>query len=257
MKNITVVKIGGNVIDDADALKSFVKDFAKLEGPKIIIHGGGKEATKMSAKLEIPTTMIEGRRVTDAATLNVVTMVYAGLINKRIIALLQAEGCNAIGLTGADANVVTATRRNPVPIDYGYVGDIDPAKIDDSFIANLLGSGIVPVFCAIMHDGKGNLLNCNADSVASSIAIAASRIAPADLCFCFEKAGVLADIDDPTSLIRSITADIYAGLKKSGVVNKGMIPKIDNAFKAISSGVRSVTIKYSGDLLVDTGTVIS
>lgn len=257
MKNITVVKIGGNVIDDADALKSFVKDFAKLEGPKILIHGGGKEATKMSAKLEIPTTMIEGRRVTDAATLNVVTMVYAGLINKRIIALLQAEGCNAIGLTGADAKVVTATRRNPVPIDYGYVGDIDPAKIDDSFIANLLGSGIVPVFCAIMHDGKGNLLNCNADSVASSIAIAASRIAPADLCFCFEKAGVLADIDDPTSLIRSITADIYAGLKKSGVVNKGMIPKIDNAFKAISSGVRSVTIKYSGDLLVDTGTVIS
>ena len=257
MKNITVVKIGGNVIDDADALKSFVKDFAKLEGPKILIHGGGKEATKMSAKLEIPTTMIEGRRVTDAATLDVVTMVYAGLINKRIIALLQAEGCNAIGLTGADANVVTATRRNPVPIDYGYVGDIDPAKIDDSFIANLLDSGIVPVFCAIMHDGKGNLLNCNADSVASSIAIAASRIAPADLCFCFEKAGVLADIDDPTSLIRSITTDIYAGLKESGVVNKGMIPKIDNAFKAISSGVRSVTIKYSGDLLVDTGTVIS
>lgn len=184
---ITVVKIGGNVVDNPEALGRFVTDFAKLPGKKILIHGGGKEATRLSARLGIETTMIDGRRVTSRETLDVVTMVYAGLVNKRIVAALQAAGCNAIGLSGADAAVITATKRPAAPVDYGFVGDIDPAKINSSFIDTLLSSGIVPVFCAITHDGNGSLLNCNADSVASAVAIAASRIDTATLVFCFEK----------------------------------------------------------------------
>ena len=254
---ITVVKIGGNVVDNPEALSRFVDDFAALEGPKILVHGGGKEATRLSARLDIPTTMIEGRRVTTRETLDVVTMVYAGLINKRIVSALQSRGCNAIGLSGADGNIIPATRRPATPIDYGFVGDIDAAKINTDFLATLLNSGIVPVFCAIMHDGAGSLLNCNADSVASAVAVAASRIAPARLIFCFEKDGVLTDVDNPDSLIESVTGESYRILKENGVVNKGMIPKIDNAFAAISQGVSSVTIKHSDNLLKERGTTIT
>ena len=152
---IKVAKIGGNVVDNPEALSRFIAEFASLPGKKILVHGGGKEATRMSAKLEIPTTMIEGRRVTTRETLDVVTMVYAGLVNKRIVSMLQAAGCNALGLTGADGNAIKATRRNPVPIDFGYVGDIDPNDVNDSLIASLLDAGITPVFCAITHDGTG------------------------------------------------------------------------------------------------------
>lgn len=254
---ITVVKIGGNVVDNPEALSRFVNDFAKLQGPKILVHGGGKEATRLSARLEIPTTMIEGRRVTTRETLDVVTMVYAGLINKRIVSALQSCGCNAIGLSGADGNVIPATRRPATPIDYGFVGDIDASRINTAFLATLLDSGIVPVFCAIMHDGNGTLLNCNADSVASAVAVAASRIAPTRLVFCFEKDGVLADVDNPGSLIESVTPQSYTGLRAGGVVNKGMIPKIDNAFAAIAAGVESVTIKRSDNLLNPRGTTIT
>lgn len=254
---ITVVKIGGNVVDNPEALSRFVNDFAKLQGPKILVHGGGKEATRLSARLEIPTTMIEGRRVTTRETLDVVTMVYAGLINKRIVSALQSCGCNAIGLSGADGNVIPATRRPATPIDYGFVGDIDASRINTAFLVTLLDSGIVPVFCAIMHDGNGTLLNCNADSVASAVAVAASRIAPTRLVFCFEKDGVLADVDNPGSLIESVTPQSYTGLRAGGVVNKGMIPKIDNAFAAIAAGVESVTIKRSDNLLNPRGTTIT
>lgn len=254
---ITVVKIGGNVVDNPEALSRFVNDFAKLQGPKILVHGGGKEATRLSARLEIPTTMIEGRRVTTRETLDVVTMVYAGLINKRIVSALQSCGCNAIGLSGADGNVIPATRRPATPIDYGFVGDIDASRINTAFLATLLDSGIVPVFCAIMHDGNGTLLNCNADSVASAVAVAASRIAPTRLVFCFEKDGVLTDVDNPGSLIESVTPQSYTGLRAGGVVNKGMIPKIDNAFAAIAAGVESVTIKHSDNLLNPRGTTIT
>ncbi|MDE6263657.1 MAG: acetylglutamate kinase [Paramuribaculum sp.] len=254
---ITVVKIGGNVVDNPEALSRFVTDFAKLQGPKILVHGGGKEATRLSARLEIPTTMIDGRRVTTRETLDVVTMVYAGLINKRIVSALQSCGCNAIGLSGADGNIIPATRRPATPVDYGFVGDIDASKINTAFLATLLDSGIVPVFCAIMHDGNGTLLNCNADSVASAVAVAASRIAPARLVFCFEKDGVLADVNNPGSLIESVTPQSYTGLREKGIVNKGMIPKIDNAFAAIAAGVESVTIKHSDNLLNPRGTTIT
>lgn len=256
-EDIKIVKIGGNVIDNPTALRSFIKDFAKLPGQKALIHGGGKEATRLSGKLGIETQMVNGRRVTDRETLDVVTMVYAGLINKRIVALLQATGCDAIGLCGADANVIKATRRPAVPFDYGYVGDINTADINTAFIRNMLDNGVTPVFCAINHDGNGELLNCNADSVASAIAIACSEIAPTDLTFCFEKEGVLSDVDDPTSLIRSVNGSNYADLKNSGAISGGMLPKIDNAFAAVSKGVRSVTIKSSSKLLDDTGTKIT
>lgn len=257
MENIKVIKIGGNVVDNPEALSRFIRDFVSLPGKKILVHGGGKEATRMSAKLDIPTTMIDGRRVTDRATLDVVTMVYAGLVNKRIVSMLQAEGCNAIGLTGADGNAITATRRPATPVDYGFVGDIAPEGVNSDLIAALLDAGITPVYCAITHDGAGTLLNCNADTIASSVAVGASRIAPADLIFCFEQPGVMEDIDKPDSLIRSITPAIYADLRARGIVNKGMIPKIDNAFKAIERGVRSVTIKHSDALAIDRGTVIT
>lgn len=253
-ERITVVKIGGNVIDDAAALKRFLGEFAALPGAKILVHGGGKLATRLAERLELKVQMVDGRRITDKGTLDVVTMVYAGLINKQAVAGLQAAGCNALGLSGADGNAVTARRRNPHPVDYGFVGDIE--RVDSELLRRLLEGGITPVFSAIMHDGKGTLLNCNADSVASAVALGAAQIAPTDLVFCFEKAGVLRDPEDDTTLIREITAATYAPLKADGTVNKGMIPKIENALKAIEKGVRSVTIKHSDNLLNDTGTVI-
>lgn len=254
MEKITVVKIGGNVIDDPAVLKRFIAEFAALPGPKILVHGGGKLATRLAQKLELNVQMVDGRRITDKGTLDVVTMVYAGLVNKQLVAGLQAAGCNALGLSGADGNAVTARRRNPEPIDYGFVGDIE--RIDSALLGRLLEAGITPVFCAIMHDGQGTLLNCNADSVASAVALGAAQVAPAELVFCFEKSGVLRDPDDEATLIREITAESYTALKEDGTVSKGMIPKIENALKAVANGVRSVTIKHSDNLLNETGTVI-
>lgn len=256
MDRITVVKIGGNVVDNPEALGRFVKSFASVSGPKILVHGGGKEATRLSQKLDIPTTMIDGRRVTSRETLDVVTMVYAGLVNKRIVSMLQAEGCNAIGLSGADGNAITATRRPAEPVDYGFVGDISPAGVNDGLIATLLGMRYTPVFCAITHDGNGTLLNCNADTVASSVAIGASRILPTDLVYCFEQPGVMEDIDRPDSLIPLITPAIYADLRARDIVNKGMIPKLDNSFRAIDEGVDSVIIKHAENLGNNIGTIL-
>lgn len=247
-EKITVVKIGGNVIDNEAALDRFVRDFAQLPSPKVLIHGGGKLATRLAEQLEIPTTMVEGRRVTDEATLDVVTMVYAGLVNKRIVAKLQAQGCNALGFSGADGNMIPARRRNPEPIDYGFVGDISSSEINTTLLDTLLTSGITPVFCAITHDGKGTLLNSNADSVASAVAVASATIAPTNLVFCFEKQGVLRDVEDEGSVIGLITRADYPALRSEGVISKGMIPKIDNAFYAIESGVESVSIKHSGEV---------
>lgn len=253
---IKVVKIGGNVIDNEAALERFVADFAAIEGQKVLVHGGGKLATRLAEKLEIPTTMIDGRRVTDSQTLDVVTMVYAGLVNKKVVAMLQSAGCNAIGLSGADANVIKATRRAAKPIDFGFVGDISVEGVDADFILSLTQRGVVPVFCSIMHDGAGTLLNCNADSVASAVAVALAQKAETELVFCFEKAGVMADIDNPDSVIAEIRPQSYKTLLADGVVNKGMIPKIDGAFRALECGVKVVTIKHSAQLNEDSGTKI-
>lgn len=245
---IKVVKIGGNIVDNPTALQHFIKDFAVLEGHKVLVHGGGKEASRLGEKLGIPATMIDGRRVTSAETLDVVTMVYAGLINKRIVSMLQAEGVNALGLSGADGNVITATKRPANPIDYGFVGDIANEGVNTDTLQLLIENDIVPVFCAITHDGHGTMLNCNADTIASAVAIGASKISETQLIYCFEQPGVMADINNPDSLIAEITPDTYAHLKASGVVNKGMLPKIDNAFKAIDNGVKNVVIKHARNL---------
>ncbi len=256
IQKINVVKIGGNVIDDPSALADFVRIFSDLKGPKILVHGGGKEATRLSKDMGIETTMIEGRRVTDRATLDIVTMTYAGLINKRIVAMLQATNCNALGFSGADGNIIKATRRPANPIDYGFVGDIDPKDVNDGLLQILLEAGITPVVCAICHDGNGTLLNCNADSVAAAIAIGASRIAPTVLTYCFEKAGVLADVDDESSVIPLITKDNFIELKESGIIAKGMIPKLSNALDSASKGVKEVRICKAENLLSDSGTII-
>lgn len=254
MRTVTVMKIGGNVIDNPAALKAFLAEFAALEGPRILVHGGGKLATRLAERLELKVRMVDGRRITDKGTLDVVTMVYAGLVNKQIVAGLQAVGCNAIGLSGADGNVVTARRRNPEPIDYGFVGDIE--RVDSELLGRLLEGGLVPVFSAIMHDGHGTLLNCNADSVASAVALGAAQLAPVDLVYCFEKAGVLRDPEDERSVIGEISAESFAALKADGTISKGMIPKVENALKAVSQGVRSVTIRSSAHLADGIGTVI-
>ncbi len=253
---INVVKIGGNVIDNPEALDAFLKDFASLDGDKILVHGGGKEATRMSESMGIKANMVDGRRVTDRQTLDIVTMVYAGLINKRIVSLLQKYGCNAIGLTGADGNVIPATRRPAKPIDYGFVGDIDSCKVSDKFIGDLIQKGYVPVFCAICHDGDGTLLNCNADSVANAVASGASRVAPTRLTFCFEKAGVMIDVDDESSVIPLVTPESFEDLKAKGIVAKGMIPKIQNALASASQGVVEVRICKSEALLSTEGTIV-
>ncbi len=249
MDKVTVVKIGGNVIDSQEAFAPFMAEFAKLPGHKILVHGGGKIATRLAKQMEVETTMIDGRRVTDKAMLDIVTMTYAGLINKSVVATLQSHGCNAIGLSGADGNALKATKRPANPIDFGYVGDIDPADVNAEFLKTLLEAGVTPVFSAIMHNGEGLLLNCNADTVASSVALGVSRIAKTDLVFCFEKKGVLTDINDEGSVIKNITPVNYATYKADGAIHSGMIPKIDGALKAISKGVNSVTIKHSQDLL--------
>ena len=246
MTELKVIKIGGNVIDNDLALERFLRDFAALEGRKILIHGGGKLATRMAEKLEIKQQMVDGRRITDKATLDVVTMVYAGLINKRIVAMLQSFGCNAMGLSGADGGVIRANRRSPEPIDFGFVGDI--AEVDGKRLQSLTTEGITPVICSIMHDGKGNLLNCNADSVASAVAGGVATVEPAELVFCFDKAGVLRDVNDPSSLISEITAETYPALKAEGVISDGMIPKVENALRSVAEGLQSVTIKHSEDL---------
>lgn len=257
---LTIMKIGGQVTDDAAALEAFLHDFASLPSPKILVHGGGKQASTLSRQLGIEPRMVEGRRITDKATLDVVTMAYAGL-NKRVVALLQREGCNAIGLTGADANVIPAVRRSAVPIDFGYVGDIDPTAINTVAIAGLIGSGLTPVFCALTHDGKGSLLNSNADTVASSLAVAMAQRETVDLVYCFEHNGVLRDPADEASVITDISQDAYAALKQKGIVSKGMIPKLDNAFAALRSrsgcaGVRQVIIRSYKNLTSQGGTSI-
>lgn len=255
METLKVIKIGGNVIDNDLALERFLRDFAAIEGRKILVHGGGKLATRLAEKLEIKQQMVEGRRITDRATLDVVTMVYAGLINKRIVAMLQSLGCNALGFSGADGGIIRANRRSPEPIDFGFVGDI--AEVDGKRLQTLTLEGITPVICSIMHDGKGNLLNCNADSVASAVACGVAREEASELLFCFDKAGVLRDVNDPTTVISEITADSYPALKAEGVINDGMIPKIENALRSVAEGLQSVTIKHSDDLTDPTaGTTI-
>lgn len=253
-----VVKIGGNVVDNPAMLEAFCRDFAALGGPKVLVHGGGVMAGRLQEALGIPEVKIQGRRVTDAETLKVVTMVYAGLCNKTITALFQKEGCNAIGLAGCDASVIKAEKRAPLAIDgrevdFGFVGDVSPASVNADALNGLVSLGLVPVICAINHDGKGNLLNTNADTVASSVAAALG----AELITCFEKPGVLLDRNDDSSVIPHIDPQSFERLKAEGRIADGMIPKLESAFKALGQGVVKVTVKHAADLLKDAGTTLS
>ncbi len=258
---LKVIKIGGNVIDNEASLQKFCRDFAALDGPKVLVHGGGVMASRMQEQLGVPVKMVEGRRVTDAETIKVVTMVYAGWASKHIAASLQSCGCNAMGLAGCDASVIKASRRAPkllsdgcTTVDYGLVGDVTKESVNVSFLKTLLNEGITPVICAISHDGQGNLLNTNADTIASSVASALG----AELVYCFEKDGVLLDKDDPESVIKHINPDSYAKLKAEGKIVDGMIPKLDNAFSALRQGSTRVRIKNAEALCKpEAGTEIS
>ncbi len=242
MESLIVLKIGGNVIDNPPVLEAVVHDFAAWQGPRILVHGGGKIANKLMDKLGIVPKMVEGRRITDRETLDIVTMVYAGLINKNMVATLQGHACNAIGLTGADANVIPARKRPVKDIDYGFVGDVDPSCISADTLGSLVRTGLIPVMAPITHDGAGSLLNTNADTIASSVAIALAKIFQVQLVFCFEKKGVLRDPDDDHSVIDFLDEALFRQYKDEGVITAGMIPKLDNAFAALHSGVSEVRI---------------
>ncbi len=243
-----IIKIGGNVIDNSENLHKFLKDFTALEGHKILVHGGGKVATQLSETLGIEPKMVDGRRITDIETLRVVTMVYGGLINKNIVAQLQKFGANSIGLTGADGNFITAKKRPVKTIDYGFVGDLDETSINPENLKKLIEGGFTPVFCAITHDGDGQLLNTNADTIASALAVSLAKLYETTLIYCFEKKGVLKDIDDEESLIAEIDPVYYEELKKKNIIHSGMLPKLDNAFTAINCGVSAVHIGHANNL---------
>ncbi len=241
-KSLSIIKIGGNIIDDSTELSQFLIDFSKINGDKILVHGGGKSATKMAKSIGLEPVMIDGRRITDAAMLDVVVMIYAGEINKKIVAQLQANTTNAMGFSGADGNLIQSTKRNHPSIDYGFVGDVE--KVNTTLLETLISNGIVPVFCAITHDGKGQLLNTNADTIASELAIALSEVFEVTLNYCFEKAGVLTDVGDENSVIRQINSALYSKLKEEGAIHSGMIPKLDNCFNSLSKGVQKIKIGH-------------
>ncbi len=252
-RTLNIIKIGGNIVDDDAKLTSFLTDFAGVEGKKILVHGGGKLATKLASQLNVPQQMIDGRRITDAETLKIVTMVYAGLINKNIVAQLQAAGCNAVGLSGADGNAIKAHKRVSISsplgaggVDYGFAGDVD--EVNSHFISFLLNQNIAPVIAPITHDGKGQLLNTNADTIAQETAKAMSAFYDVQLIYSFEKAGVLLNAEDEASVIPVINKEKYSELKEKGLVFAGMIPKLDNAFAALYSGVKKVVIGKAEDI---------
>ena len=245
-QKLNIIKIGGNVIDNPRTCKQFLEDFSALNEAKILVHGGGKIATKIAVKLDVETKMVEGRRITDLPMLEVVTMVYGGLVNKQIVAQLQALNCNAIGLTGADGGVILAKKRDVKDIDYGYVGDIE--KVNNKLITVFLENNLTPVFAPLTFDKEGNMLNTNADTQASSVAVAMAQDFEVNLIFCFEKKGVLSDPNDNNSVIPKLTPALYANYKASGVINAGMIPKLDNAFAALQRGVSKVIICHADEL---------
>jgi len=244
-KILHIIKVGGNIIDDEARLSEFLNRFASLEGAKVLVHGGGKLATRLAADLKIPQQMVDGRRITDAETLRIVTMVYAGLINKSIVAGLQARNCPSIGLCGADADIIRAHKRQHATTDYGFVGDVD--QVDGSRLAALADSGLAVILAPITHDGSGQLLNTNADTIAQETAKALSAYFDTTLIYCFEKAGVLLDAEDDSTCIPTIDPDTFETLKSEGKIFAGMIPKLTNAFQALRSGVGKVVIGKAED----------
>ncbi|MBO6187709.1 MAG: acetylglutamate kinase [Prevotella sp.] len=254
-EKITIVKVGGAVVEDDMQLEQLLRDFSAIEGRKVLVHGGGRKATKMAERLGIETQMVNGRRITDTAMQEVVTMVYGGLVNKNLVARLQGHGVNALGLTGADGDVIRSHKR-PLKdgVDYGWVGDVDRA--DGTMLSRLIESGITPVMAPLTHDGKGNILNTNADTIASETAKALAELYDVTLIFSFEKKGVLSNPDDEDSVIPVITRTLYNKYKADGTISGGMLPKLENALNAVETGVSQVIITLATAIDGKHGTVI-
>jgi len=246
MDKLYVIKIGGNIIDDEKKLSSFLRSFASIEDKKILVHGGGKLATKLAEKMGVEQKLVDGRRITDAETLKIVTMVYAGYVNKNIVAQLQSFTCNSIGLSGVDGDIILAHKRKHPVIDYGFVGDVD--SVNSPLVKKLLDQNLALVFAPITHDQSGQLLNTNADTIAQEIAKAMSSAYEVKLIYSFEKSGVLIDADDESTVISSIDPVYYKELKAKEKIFAGMIPKLDNAFAALNSGVSKVIIGKAENL---------
>ncbi len=253
-EKLTVIKVGGKIVEEADTLSQLLNDFSLLPGHKLLVHGGGRSATQIAAQLGIESKMVNGRRITDAETLKVVTMVYGGLVNKTIVAGLQARGVNAIGLTGADMDVIRSVKRPVKDIDYGYAGDVK--KVDGEALAGLIRKNVIPVMAPLTHDGKGQILNTNADTIAGETAKALAGFFDVTLVYCFEKRGVLSDESDDNSVIPVLTPDLFRQYVKEGIIKEGMIPKLENAFEAINAGVTEVIITSAKAIGQNGGTTV-
>lgn len=251
---LTVIKVGGKIVEEENTLKQLLHDFAQIEGHKILVHGGGRSATKIAERLGIQSNMVDGRRITDAATLEIVTMVYGGLVNKNIVAGLQSLGVNALGLTGADMDVIRSEKRPVKEIDYGFVGDVKTVKSDT--LRWLIDKEIVPIMAPLTHDGNGNILNTNADTIAAETAQAMSAHYDVTLVYCFEKKGVLMDENDDNSVIPELNKDLYKKYVEQGIITGGMLPKLDNAFGSIEKGVTQVVITQASEIGKPSGTRI-
>ena len=253
-EKLTVIKVGGKIVEEEATLNQLLADFSAIEGYKVLVHGGGRSATKLAAQLGIESKMVNGRRITDAETLKVVTMVYGGLVNKNIVAGLQAKGVNAMGFTGADMNVIRSVKRPVKEVDYGFVGDVE--KVNAELLGSLIRQGVVPVMAPLTHDGQGSMLNTNADTIAGETAKALAELFDVTLVFCFEKKGVLSDENDDDSVIPIITPELFQEYVEKGVIQGGMIPKLENSFSAIDAGVSQVVITLASAIHQEGGTII-
>lgn len=251
---LTVIKVGGKIVEEEDTLKKLLNDFSQIEGHKILVHGGGRSATKIAERLGIQSNMVDGRRITDAATLQIVTMVYGGLVNKNIVAGLQSLSVNALGLTGADMDVIRSEKRPVKDIDYGFVGDVKQVKSDT--LKWLIDKNIVPIMAPLTHDGKGNILNTNADTIAAETAQAMSGYYDVTLVYCFEKKGVLMDENNDDSVIPTLDKDLYKKYVDEGIITGGMLPKLDNAFRSLEKGVKEIVITQASEIGCGKGTRI-
>ena len=253
-EKLTVIKVGGKIVEEEATLNQLLADFSAIEGYKVLVHGGGRSATKLAAQLGIESKMVNGRRITDAETLKVVTMVYGGLVNKNIVAGLQAKGVNAMGFTGADMNVICSVKRPVKEVDYGFVGDVE--KVNAELLGSLIRQGVVPVMAPLTHDGQGSMLNTNADTIAGETAKALAELFDVTLVFCFEKKGVLSDENDDDSVIPVITPELFQEYVDKGIIQGGMIPKLENSFSAIDAGVSQVVITLASAIHQEGGTII-
>ncbi len=254
MEKLTVIKVGGKIVEEPETLDRLLADFSALPGYKVLVHGGGRSATQLAARLGIESHMVNGRRITDAETLKVVTMVYGGLVNKNIVAGLQAKGVNAIGLTGADMDVIRSVKRPVQEVDYGFVGDVK--RVNTDLLVSLIHQGVVPVMAPLTHDGAGHLLNTNADTIAGETAKALARHFEVTLVYCFEKKGVLRDANDDDSVIPVITPELFRQYVDEGIIQGGMIPKLENSFSAVAAGVQQVIITLATAIDGQSGTII-